>query len=276
MYVSWLHRILATALAVTSSVCPACLAIESAASTTLFEQLDTNGNGLLNRAEIDPKHQRLFDRIVRQANAGRNGELSLAEFLAGLTPRRPEKPLEKKPLDRLPGADAIRLLLLKMDTNRDAILEANEVPVELLDVFDQLVETADRNRDDRLNCRELMASTVQLSRISRRIVSRLEINVDRKLARLRRIEGDKFNRFDKQPKSRQLFENGASAPKIFARLDADGNGLLEFSEVPGRFGPFFQQLLQQADQDRDKSLSRQEFLKDTGRLKPFLKMGENP
>jgi hypothetical protein len=276
MYVLWFHRTLVTAFVVTFSVCSACLAVESAASIRLFEQLDTNGDGLLNRAEIDPKHQRLFDRIVRQANALSNGELSLAEFLAGLTPRRPEKSLEKNELDRLPGADAIRLLYLKMDTNRDAILEANEVPVELLDVFDQLLETADRNRDDRLNSRELTMSTGPLSRVGRRIVSRLKIDVQRELDRLRRIEGDQFYRFDKQPKSRQLFENEASAPEIFSRLDADGNGLLEFSEVPGRFGPLFQQFLKQADRDQDKSLSRQEFLEGAGRLKPFLEMAESP
>ena len=276
MYALWSYRTLVTALVVTSSACPACLAVESAASTRLFEQLDTNGDGLLNRAEIDPKHQRLFDRIVRQANGLSNGELSLAEFRAGLTPRRPEKSLEKKESNRLPGADAIRLLYLKMDTNRDAILEANEVPVELLDVFDQLLETADRNRDDRLNSRELTMSTVPLSRVGRRIVRRLEIDVQRELARLRPVEGDQFYRFDKQPKSRQLFGNGASGPEVFGRLDADGNGLLEFSEVPGRLRPLFQQFLEQADLDHDKSLSRQEFLEGAGRLKPFLEMAESP
>ena len=276
MHLPWFYRILVTVPVVTSSICPACLAIESAASTTLFEQLDSNGDGLLNPVEINSKHQRLFDRIVRQADSDRNGALSLAEFLAGLTPRRPEKPLEQKPLDRLPGADAVRLLLLTMDTNRDSILEEDEVPVELLDVFDQLIETADRNSDDRLNSRELTASNAQLSRISRRIVSRLEINVERELARLRRKEGDKFNRFDKQPKSPQLFGDAASAAEVFGRLDADGNGQLEFSAVPERFGPLFQRLLRQADQDRDKNLSRREFMQGIGRLKSFLQMTENP
>jgi hypothetical protein len=276
MYVLWFYRTLATALLATISVCPACLAVESAASTRLFEQLDTNGDGLLKRAEIAPKHQRLFDRIVRQANGLSNGELSLEEFLAGLTPRRPEKSFEKKEPTQLPGADAIRLLYLKMDTNRDTILEANEIPVELLDVFDQLLETGDRNRDNRLNSRELTISAVQLSRVGRRIVRRLEIDVQQELARLRPVEGDQFYRFDKQPKSRQLLENGASGPEVFGRLDADGNGLLEFSEVPGRFRPLFQRFLEQADRNHDKSLSREEFLEGAGRLKPLLEMAEGP
>ena len=163
-----------------------------------------------------------------------------------------------------------------MDTNRDTILEANEIPVELLDVFDQLLETGDRNRDNRLNSRELTISAVPLSRVGRRIVRRLEIDVQQELARLRPVEGDQFYRFDKQPKSRQLLENGASGPEVFGRLDADGNGLLEFSEVPGRFRPLFQRFLEQADRNHDKSLSREEFLEGAGRLKPLLEMAEGP
>ena len=73
-----------------------------------------------------------------------------------------------------------------------------------------------------------------------------------------------------------MLENGASGPEVFGRLDADGNGLLEFSEVPGRFRPLFQRFLEQADQNHDKSLSRQEFLRSAGRLKPLLEMAEGP
>ena len=104
----------------------------------------------------------------------------------------------------------------------------------------------------------------------------MEIYVYRELARLRRKQGNKFDRFDKQPNPRQMFRDMATSGEIFGRLDADGNGQVEFSEVPGHFGPPFQRLLRQADQNRDKKLSRREFMRNSGHLESLLEMTENP
>ena len=94
----------------------------------LFDRLDANHDGAIAADEVSAENRSLFDRLLRRADANHDKSLSRDEFLASLVPSRPEKPMEAKEPATLPQADAVRYMLLKMDTNRNARIEKDEVP----------------------------------------------------------------------------------------------------------------------------------------------------
>src|SRR5262245_32158148 len=68
----------------------------SAAEAALFERLDADRDGQVTAGEVSAENQRLFARLLRQADLNKSDSLSREEFIAGLVPTRPEKPLEEK------------------------------------------------------------------------------------------------------------------------------------------------------------------------------------
>ena len=89
-----------------------------------------------------------------------------------MVPSRPEKTLEPKQSDSLPQADAVRYLLLTLDTNGNSAIEADEVPKELKPVFETMLERMDRNKSGKLERNELNQGGPQLAQIAGRYVQR--------------------------------------------------------------------------------------------------------
>ena len=115
------------------------LAVPSAqANQQLFEQLDQNGDGWLESEEIDTKHRRLYDRLLRTGDVDRDGRLSSDEFQGSLQSNQHEKPLVKKQGSEIPGADALLLLLARMDVNGNGQIEKREVPQQLIRIFNSM------------------------------------------------------------------------------------------------------------------------------------------
>src|SRR5262245_64929198 len=54
----------------------------SAADAALFDRLDANHDGQIVPREVSSTHQRLFTRLLRQADVNQNESLSREEFIA--------------------------------------------------------------------------------------------------------------------------------------------------------------------------------------------------
>lgn len=237
----------------------------------LFDQLDRDGDGRLTSAEVTSENRRLFDRLVRLADADEDGSLTAEEFAEGLTPQTPAKPIEEKNDTEHRGADAMRVLLLKLDTNRDTRLTRGEAPEDLLAAFDRLVENADRNKDGELDRVELSRGGPRLARGAEQMTRRLGIDVASELQGLEREQGADADRFDRAFNPREALANPREAAALFQQLDADGDGRLRVAELPEPLQERLGRLLQRADLDGDGGVSKREFLSQAERLSRFLK-----
>jgi hypothetical protein len=246
----------------------------SAGDEALFKRLDADANGKLAAAEVPEENRRLFARLLRNGDRDGDSVLSQEEFLAALVPSRPEKPIEEKQPATFPQANAVRYLLIILDTNRDAEIEAREVPTDMQRIFDDLAERLDDNDNDVLERYELGRSFRELGQTAARYVARERINVEAELKKLEKSQGKAVNRFDEPP--RPIFEtlrDPEQARKTFDRLDGNDDGELELDEVPEPLRPQIERFMRLADRDRSGGLSEREFLAGTERMSRFMGRG---
>jgi len=221
-------RIMVAAFALAVIDCGIALAEPGNASKgeALFKQLDLNGDGFVTQDEVPQEKKRFWDRLLATSDADEDGRLSRDELAAGLKPSRPQRPLEEKQSSELPGADRVKALIAEMDADGDGTITAGEVPEKHQAVFSKLLERADRDEDGQLDRREMAYS-------------------GRILAMLTGGGGKR---------------GAAAAMMIFQRLDANGDGKLEESEVPDQHRERFERLKQRADGNGDDVLTKEEFL----------------
>lgn len=233
----------------------------SAADGALFERLDANRDGKVVSSEIAIEHQRLFARLLRQADVNNDESLSRDEFIAGLVPSRPEKPLEEKQSASNPQTDAIRWLLLSMDTSGNNAIEKSEVPERFKRPFEAMLDRIDGDKDGMINRRELYQGARQLGQIARRYVDSEEIDVSLELKKMEKKMGAAaFNRFDAPPPRFENMGDPEQAKKLFAQIDLNNNGQIVKSEIPEPLQRPLERLMRQADRDNDGQLSEEEFL----------------
>ena len=234
-----------------------CIAV---AGEPLFEQLDQNNDGWVAAGEIDPQHRRLFDRLLRTSDADGDGRLSSDEFQVSLQPNQAEKPLVQKQGSEIPGADALVLLLTRMDANGNGQIEKREVPQPLLEVFDRIEERLGGERDGILNRRELTQAGPGLIRIAQRIVERLDLDVEVELAMLSKKEWNNVQNMLSRRGRADVLADPKRARELFRQLDANSDGQVTLAEVPDQIAQRFEQLLQRADRNRDQQISEAELL----------------
>jgi hypothetical protein len=250
-----------------SACAAAAIAASPAGDEALFGRLDADGNGKLRSDEVPKEHERLFARLARKGDGDGDGTLSRDEFLAALVPSRPEKPIEEKQPTDFPQANAVRYLLLSLDTEPDGYIEADEVPKDLQAVFDELCDDLDGNDNDALERYELARSFQSIGRLAVRHVNRNRINVDVELKKLERAQGSSVNRFDEAP--RPIFDtlrDPKQARTTFDRLDANDDGELKSGEVPEPLQQQLERFMRLADRDGSGGLSEREFLAGAERI----------
>jgi EF hand/EF-hand domain pair len=241
----------------------------------LFDRLDADGDGRVTAAEIPADRQRLFALLVHKADADGDHALSREEFDRGLADSRPEKPMPQVGTESFYGADALRYLLLRMDTNGDDQIERSEVPEELRQPFDAMVRLRDQNGNGVLEWDELMRGSKPLGRhVARPWTDRHGIDVAAETAKLRLQLGPRADRFDMQVLPGDLFGDGRQVGQLYNFLDRNGDGQLGADEVPKQFQDRFEQLLQLGDGDGDGRLNWHEFHTAAKRLSASVDAGE--
>lgn len=241
----------------------------SAGDRDLFKRLDINGDGLLTAEEIRSDQARLFERLVRQGDTNGDRELSYDEFRSALVPSRPDKPLEPQQPDVSPQVDAVRYVLLSLDTNGDSMIEADEVPPHMQQVFQSLSSELDRNDNGRLEFPELSRDIGHLRQIAFRFVRRERIDVATELKKLEKSQGEAARRFDEPPPLAMLADARQSGT-LFNQLDNNADGKIELAELPEPLRPRLERLIRLADRNRDGALTRQEFLRGLERRSRVL------
>jgi Ca2+-binding EF-hand superfamily protein len=236
------------------------LASTSAGDEALFERLDADKNGRVAADEVSSDAKRLFERLLRRGDADGNKELSRDEFIASLVPSRPAKPIEKKQPATFPQADAVRWLLLTMDTSGNSWIEADEVPEGLRPVFEIMLERIDNNKNGILERIELSRGGPPLAQIAGRFTQREGIDVAAELKKLEKKLGKAAERFELQRVPLESLGDPQKAREVFVQLDGNGNGHIEPKEVADPFQRPLQRLLRVGDRDRDGRLSQREFL----------------
>jgi Ca2+-binding EF-hand superfamily protein len=269
----YIHRSasLAALLVIAFAVARCTAESPSAGSDALFKQLDADGDGDLAASEILPDHTRLFERLVRKSDVDGSRSLSREEFLAALVPTRPEKQIETKQPGSYPQADAVRYVLLTMDTRKDSWIEVDEVPEDMQPLYDAMVDRLDVNKNGSMDRYELSRGARELGQLAARYVARERINVAKELKKFDKAEGELAQRFDKNagPIFESLGDPG-KARKFFKQFDVNSDKKLVVKELPPPVQPQFERIMKLADRDRDGGLSEREFSFAAERISRFM------
>ncbi len=236
------------------------LASDAIATEQLFRRLDRDNSGTLAVDEIRYEHRRLFDRLLRISDSDKDGELSSTEFQAGLAPTQAEKPLPKKVGNELPGANALLLLLAKMDTNADGKIEFNEVPAQFRDLFERIEDRLGGEPDGVLDRRELTQAGPRLSRIALAMAQRMGLDVDVELALLPAKQWTAVQNMMGPRRRGELLADPQRARELFKQLDANDDGQISLTEVPDALVERFEQLMERADRDGNEQISETELM----------------
>jgi Ca2+-binding EF-hand superfamily protein len=266
--------ILAAAGYLTPWVPAACAAEGDAAR--LFASLDANSDGQLTAQEAGKEQRLLFKRLLRTSDENGDGRLSADELAAGLLPVRAEKELVEKQGSKLPGSDALLVMLARMDVNKDQQLDAKEIPADYRLVFGLMTERGDANKDGRLDTREIAQNAPQLGLAATMGAARMQINVLAELARMPKAEMESMERMDAYGRSAEMMSSPAQAAEMFTRLDANGDKLVSPEEASGPFADRLQQMLPRLDRDGDGKLSQTEFTEMARRISAFEQTPADP
>ncbi|HEX6962373.1 MAG TPA: hypothetical protein VF175_10935 [Lacipirellula sp.] len=234
----------------------------------VFADLDADRDGQVAADEVAGEHEVLFKRLVRTGDENQDGRLSAEEFAAALEPVRAEKELVEKQGSRLPGADALAVLLAKMDANRDGRIEGEEVPAGYQRVFEQFLRPGDGDKNGVLDQRELSQNAPRMSIIAQIAATRMGLDIE---AELKKIPAEQMTAMDQDAYARpmDMLTDPEQAEQLFRRLDANGDRHLTADEAPGPQAARFEEMIRRGDADGDERLSRREFLAVTRQLAEF-------
>jgi Ca2+-binding EF-hand superfamily protein len=221
----------------------------------LFARLDANTDDQLTKLEIPAEHAALFRRLVRIGDEDGDGKLSLSEFEASLTNNRPEKAITEKIPNKLPGADALLLMLTWMDRNADLSITENEVPAKLKPLYDQFAGLMNLPDSSRLPVPQLRQQSGRYGVMAQRFANRQRIDVEVELALLTDAQWQYVERLREPLRPGNLPRNRQGVRQLLNRADSDGDGKMSREEAPPRLTNRFDTL----DQNGDNQLSGEEL-----------------
>ena len=218
----------------------------------LLAKMDTNANGTIEAAEVPEPLQPIFDRIEERLGGKPDGVLDRRELtqaaprLSQIAMRFAERTkldvevelalLPKKqwqsvqnmlgPRPRgeyLANPEQAREFFRRLDANGDGQIIAEEVPDALAERFEQLLQRADRNRNDQLSEAEVLKFSRQLQVFSENRLSPAELRTEIQRL-LKQLDRNGDQQISRQEAPRRLKAR-------FDRVDTDGSGQIERDEL---------------------------------------------
>jgi Ca2+-binding EF-hand superfamily protein len=209
-------------------------------SAALFKRLDTNSDGFITVDEIPQEKQRLLQRLVRSADADKDGKLSGDEFSAGLKGSQLAK-LAIQPADGPRGTDGpaggfdTGALFNRWDANGDGKITAAEVPDERREGFSRLLERADSDSDGALSRGEFDKVRDLLGARFGKLPAATESVEATAAAALAKgnalVMAAKGKALGAAGKALGAESNDQGAAVVFQTLDEDGDGKLSADEI---------------------------------------------
>lgn len=209
---------------------------DSAESKNLFEQLDSDADGILTRDEITDDQRQSFDRLLRLGDANEDGKLTRQEFQAATAeqPAPANRVGTGRPAGRGGrGRENPEEFFRRLDRNGDGALSRDELPEFLRERMSRLFDQAGKD-------------SIQLE----------------ELVRLRQRSGGA----ERGSRPGQPGLGAGNPEETFQRLDSNGDGKLLLAEVPEPARRFFGQMFERLGKGRDESISREEFIQAARRF----------
>ncbi|MEE3284157.1 MAG: hypothetical protein VX311_06205 [Planctomycetota bacterium] len=229
---------------------------DQARRAQFFDRLDRDKDGMLTEKEFPENSRGLFTFLARRLKKKPGESISRKEYLESLPSQRPEQP-EQRP--RPEGAREARTapgIFRALDLDGDSRISREEL-TKAVSKFEQL----DTNRDGQLDLREFFGSRSG-SRTGSRSGSRTGSRPGSQPGTATRPEQRPDTPPGTRPQrpARPQSAQKKSAPqqpggRLFQRLDRNGNGQLESSEVPA----LLRERLTRLDTNKDTKISPEEF-----------------
>ena len=247
----------------------------------LFERLDANDDGKLTGDEIPEDHQRLFRRLLRNADENEDEQLTREEFTSGLRARRDRGPRDGEGVEgrrrrrppeaggpegrRRPPRDFDPEQAFKrMDANDDGKLTLDEVPEPRREGFRRMLERLDNDESEGVTLEQFKRVAGRRGRPpgergEGRSEGRGRSRPDERgrrgsddRGRRRPPEGGPQRRRERGPRGP---EGRPPAPPLLRALDTDRDGSLSSSEISAA-----SKSLKKLDRDDDGVISRRELM----------------
>ncbi|HVU86745.1 MAG TPA: EF-hand domain-containing protein [Pirellulales bacterium] len=288
-------------LAVAASVSPS--RASDAESQALFGRLDANQDGQLTTDEVPAEKERLLKRLLRKADADRDGKLSRQEFIAGLSEPPADRLAQASTQENrpLPGMNRDGFFR-RLDANGDGRVTSDELPAERRERLSMLLKRADADGDGAMTLKEFEAlprpadggktsideaatePRPDLAPAATVVFAALDINKDgslsaeeiakapQSLAALDKDGSGTITTVELQEARPLLATSQPAGPdpaRIWQRLlmaDKDGDGRLSADESPERLQRNFERL----DTNKDGFIDESEFKSSIARLREAL------
>lgn len=170
----------------------------------LFDKLDANQDGTITSDEIPEQGRRLFDRMLRTSDKNKDGELTKAEFNAGITEKDEPKQTIASPRPRVGRQVDPKQIMARLDRDGDGKLSMEEFPADRRERIQQILPRIDRDGDLKLDAEEFGGMVAA-------------------------IRGQ--NPPKKRPDSKPSMSMAGPNPPLLAALDTNGDGSIDTKEM---------------------------------------------
>ncbi len=219
----------------------------SANPASLFDQLDTNKDGVLVAKEIPAAQAKAFDRLIRIGDRNKDGRLTRQEFLSSLQPEQPVTPSRSRTRQ---GRSASRTSpapsqsFVRLDKNKDGKLSVGEFPQGVRERIAGYLKQIGKDSLDRDDYAKMYQS--------RPVRSQPKSSKSR----------------SQSPPNDQPINDQARRAQFFDRLDRDKDGILTEKEFPENSRGLFTFLARRLKKKPGESITKKEYLESLSSQRP--------